>query len=261
MPQALSIDLEPLLEKVLAIALRADQAVMAVYESDFDVQYKADESPLTRADMASHRLIDGALRELEPGFPILSEEASDIDWEERRQWQTFWLVDPLDGTKDFINRSGEFTVNIALIHNHEPVLGVVTAPALGQAYMAARGVGVFRQDRQGRAPIHCSPLPQVPRVLASKNHLNEATREYISRLGDCEMVQAGSSLKFCRIAEGAADVYPRMGPTSEWDTAAAQAVLEVAGGRVLTLDATPVRYGKENLLNPFFIADGGSNPL
>ena len=259
MPHALPVDLEPLLEKVLAIALRADQAVMAVYESDFEVEYKADESPLTRADMAAHRLIVAALKELEPSFPILSEEASDIDWDVRRHWQTFWLVDPLDGTKDFINRSGEFTVNIALIHDHQPVLGVVTAPAMGQAYLGARGVGAFRQDRQGRTAIRCSPLPRVPRVLASKNHLNGETRDFIARLGECEMVQAGSSLKFCRIAEGAADIYPRMGPTSEWDTGAAQAVLEVAGGRVLTLEGAPLQYGKENLLNPYFIADGGSN--
>lgn len=255
MSEMLSADLEDLLEEVLNIALDADKAVMTVYQGEFDVEYKSDESPLTRADMAAHQIIKAGLESLDMQFPVLSEEDADIDWEIRRQWQTFWLVDPLDGTKDFINRSGEFTVNIALIHDNEPVLGVVSAPAVGQAYLAAKGVGAFRQDGQGnRQQIECSPLHQPPRILASKNHLNEGTRDFIDRLGDSELVQAGSSLKFCRIAEGAADIYPRLGPTCEWDTAAAQCVLEAAGGRVETVEGELLRYGKEEYLNPFFIA-------
>ena len=246
--------LKDLMEQVLEIALTADKAVMAVYETDFSIEYKDDSSPLTRADMTAHKIITEALERLEPRFPILSEESNEIPWSTRKRWETFWLVDPLDGTKDFVNRSGEFTVNIALIDKGEPVLGVVTAPALNQAYMGVKGGGSFRQTKASRTVIQCSSLHNPPRVLASKNHLNQATRRFINRMGDCKMVQAGSSLKFCRIAEGAADIYPRMGPTSEWDTAAAHCVLEAAGGRIQTLAGKRLTYGKQDVLNPPFIA-------
>lgn len=254
MPDLSTSQLNDLMESALEIAFVADKAVMTVYETDFNVAYKDDNSPLTRADMAAHKIITQALEKLEPGFPILSEESNDIPWSTRQHWETFWLVDPLDGTKDFINRSGEFTVNIALIHHGQPILSVVTAPALDLAYMGAIGIGAFCETNGRRKPIRCSALHKPPRILASKNHLDQATRDFIDRIGDYEMVQAGSSLKFCRIAEGQADIYPRMSPTSEWDTAAAQCVLEAAGGQVQTLNGGKLIYGKENVLNPHFIA-------
>lgn len=254
MPELSTSQLSDLMEAALEIAFKADKAVMKVYETDFNVEYKDDSSPLTRADMAAHKIITEALEDLEPSFPILSEESNDIPWSTRQQWDTFWLVDPLDGTKDFVNRNGEFTVNIALIHRGQPILGVVTAPALNLAYMGAVGIGAFCQTNGRRKSIQCSTLHKPPRILASKNHLNQATRDFIDSIGDSEMVQAGSSLKFCRIAEGQADIYPRMGPTSEWDTAAAQCILEAAGGQVQTLSGEKLSYGKKDILNPLFIA-------
>ena len=168
-----------------------------------------------------------------------------------------WVVDPIDGTKEFTQRSGEFTVNIALIENGEPVLGVVTAPALEEAFWGAKGEGASKRDAHGETrSIRTAEPGKVKRVVASKNHLNEGTREFIEKLGEHELVQAGSSLKFCRIAEGGADVYPRLGPTCEWDTAAAHAVLVAAGGKVETLEGKPLHYGKEDVLNPWFVAYG-----
>jgi len=244
-----------LLPDVLRIAEEASQQVMAIYMSDMTVTYKEDDSPLTAADMASHHVIMRRLRELTPDIPVLSEESAKIAWSDRRHWRTFWLVDPIDGTKDFLQRTGEFTVNIALVHDRRPELGVVTTPALKEAYWGARGAGAWKRGRSGQVRrLNVVVPPPVKRVVASKNHLNDETRAFIEKLGEHELVQAGSSLKFCRIAEGRADIYPRLGPTCEWDTGAAQAVLEAAGGKVTTLDGEPLRYGKEDVLNPYFIA-------
>lgn len=249
-----------ILPDVIHIADEAGERVLHIYQSDFEVQFKEDKSPITAADVASHDVIVRGLRALTPDTPILSEEGATIPWEERQHWNTFWLIDPIDGTREFTQRSGEFTVNIALIENGEPVLGVVTAPALKEAFWGMKGEGAYKRDRTGKVHRMAGAEPHaVKRVVASKNHLNEGTREFIETLGEHELVQAGSSLKFCRIAEGRADVYPRLGSTCEWDTAAAHAVLVAAGGRVETLAGVPLTYGKEDLLNPFFIAHGRSS--
>ena len=246
-----------ILPDVIRIADQASERVLHIYHSDFKVDYKADQSPITAADLASHEVIVRGLRSLTPDTPILSEEGGLIPWEERQHWHRFWLIDPIDGTRDFTQRTGEFTVNIALIEDGVPVLGVVTAPALKEAFWGARGEGAHKRDRTGKVlPMCVADGKHTKRIVASKNHLNAETRAFIEQLGEHELVQAGSSLKFCRIAEGRADLYPRLGPTCEWDTGAAHAVLAAAGGTVETLGGEPLRYGKEDLLNPHFIASG-----
>lgn len=246
-----------MLPDVIKIADEASEKVLQIYQSDFKVNYKADHSPITAADIASHDIIVKGLRNISRDIPILSEEGAEIPWEERKTWRRFWLIDPIDGTKDFTQRTGEFTVNIAMIEEGEPVMGVVTAPALKEAFWGIKGEGAHMRDRMGRVHrIRVVEPKDKLRVVASKNHLNEETRAFIATLGAHETVQAGSSLKFCRIAEGHADIYPRMGPTSEWDTAAAHAVLLAAGGKVQTPEGQPLVYGKENILNPNFIAAG-----
>ena len=246
-----------ILPDVIKIADEASEKVLHIYQSDFKVSYKEDRSPITAADIASHDIIVKGLRNISRDIPILSEEGAEIPWEERKKWRRFWLIDPIDGTKDFTQRTGEFTVNIAMIEDGEPVMGVVTAPALKEAFWGIRGEGAHMRDRTGRVHrIRVAEPKETLRVVASKNHLNEETRAFIEALGSHETVQAGSSLKFCRIAEGHADIYPRMAPTSEWDTAAAHAVLVAAGGKVQTPEGQPLVYGKENILNPNFIAAG-----
>jgi 3'(2'), 5'-bisphosphate nucleotidase len=246
-----------ILPDVIKIADEASEKVLHIYQSDFKVNYKEDHSPITAADIASHDIIVKGLRQISRDIPILSEEGAEIPWEERKKWRRFWLIDPIDGTKDFTQRTGEFTVNIAMIEDGEPVMGVVTAPALKEAFWGIKGEGAHIRDRTGRVHrIRVAEPKDTLRVVASKNHLNDETRAFIETLGAHETVQAGSSLKFCRIAEGHADIYPRMGPTSEWDTAAAHAVLVAAGGKVQTPEGQPLVYGKENILNPNFIAAG-----
>ena len=248
---------QSLLDQVLEIADTASRKVMEICQTDFQVQTKDDNSPITEADIASHHVIVDGLTALTPDIPILSEESANAPWEERKTWTRFWLVDPIDGTKDFTNRTGEFTVNIALIENGEPVMGVVTAPALGDAYWGIKGQGAWKREADGSTRrLAVENPPQAIRAVASKNHMNEDTRHFIEQLGEHQLVQAGSSLKFCRIAEGQADIYPRLGPTCEWDTGAAHAVLVAAGGKVTQLDGTPLAYGKEEVLNPYFVASG-----
>jgi len=246
-----------ILPDVLKIADLAGEKVLEIYRTDFTVNFKADESPITAADLASHKVIVEGLRRLTPDIPLLSEEGADIPWEERSQWRQFWLIDPIDGTKEFTRRTDEFTVNIALIEDGVPVLGVVTAPALNEAYWGAKGEGAYKRDSAGGIQRITVAEPKgAVRVVASKSHLNDDTRAFIENFESHELVQAGSSLKFCRIAEGSADVYPRLGPTCEWDTGAAHAVLTAAGGKVETLDGEPLKYGKEDVLNPYFVASG-----
>ncbi|MBW8310846.1 MAG: 3'(2'),5'-bisphosphate nucleotidase CysQ [Rhizobium sp.] len=248
-------------EACIGLALEAGAAILAVYAQDFSVETKHDDSPLTQADLASHRIIVAGLHALAPDIPVLSEEDARIAWETRRQWPRHWLVDPLDGTREFVKKNGEFTVNIALIEDGRPVLGVVYAPVFDYLLHAERGVGAFL--RQGGEDISLStrrPATAPLRVAASRSHLDPRTAAALERMGDTERHGLGSSLKFCRIAEGRIDVYPRFGPTSEWDTAAAQCVLEAAGGAVLRLDGTPLDYNrKENILNPDFIALGDAD--
>ena len=241
------------------IARAAGRKILEIYGQDFEVTQKADQSPLTQADLASHRLIRDELAKLTPGIPLLSEESADIDFEIRSSWPEYWLVDPLDGTKEFVNRNGEFTVNIALIRNHDPLLGVVHVPVTGVTYAGVVGTGATRQEAAGPAvPIHVQvPSAEPVRVVGSRSHANPRLAQYLEPLGDYEMVSMGSSLKFCLLAEGKADLYPRLGPTSEWDTAAAHAVVLSSGGHIVTLDNRPLQYNcKPSLLNPEFVVYG-----
>jgi len=248
----------PFMDKVLEIAQEAGNAILSVYTTDFTVDTKSDDSPLTQADLAAHRIIVDGLRALDDAIPILSEEGTDAEHQDRRSWSRFWLVDPLDGTKEFINRNGEFTVNIALIEDGAPVLGVVHAPALGTSYLAAKDIGAFREDANARRPIHTRQAPETPSFVVSRSHRDDALAKLLERLPTHEAVSTGSSLKFCLVAEGTADLYPRTGPTSEWDTGAGQCVAEVAGARVATLpDMQPMRYNqRDTLLNPGFVVIG-----
>lgn len=247
------------LEAVVRLAKQAGEAILAIYDSAFTVQHKADRSPLTAADLASHECILRGLREIEPKYPVLSEESGAVPFTQRVNWEWYWLVDPLDGTKEFVKRNGEFTVNIALIHGYQPVLGVVHAPVLGLTYFAAECCGAFRQrDEQAPERIHVRPEALVrPVVVGSRSHSDKGMEKYLARLGDHELRPMGSSLKFCLVAEGEADLYPRLGLTSEWDTAAAQCVVSEAGGSVVDLEGKPLRYNlKDSLLNPYFLVFG-----
>ncbi len=252
----LRADIKKLREPVTMIARRAGDAILEIYRSmDPGVTYKDDDSPLTSADLAAHELIVNSLAELTPGIPVLSEESADIPFAVRSGWKTHWLVDPLDGTREFLARNGEFTVNIALIHEHTAVLGVVGVPALGAVYTGSPGVGADRRSgADAPVAIHVQTTASKPvRVVGSRSHRGETLDAYLAALGAHTLVPVGSALKFCIVAEGGADVYPRLGLTSEWDTAAAQAVVTAAGGHVVTLDGQPLRYNtKESLLNPYF---------
>ena len=250
----------PLLEQVGVLARQAGEAILAIYREDFDVELKADHSPLTAADLAAQQVIAAGLAQLDPVWPIVSEEASQQSWEQRRGWSRYWLVDPLDGTREFVKRNGEFTVNIALIDEHRPVLGVVLAPVTGELFAAAHGHGAWWQAEAAGdwERISTRALAQPPLVAGSRSHGGAQEQALHRMLGEGYLLQPlGSSLKFCLIARGAADVYLRRGPTCEWDTAAAQCVLEQAGGLLLDLHGEPLRYNRgESLLNPEFIAVG-----
>jgi 3'(2'), 5'-bisphosphate nucleotidase len=247
----------PLLrDAAIALAKRAGAAIMEVYVGNIEVTAKSDTSPLTLADLRAHELITVGLNQLTPSWPVLSEESSAVAFVERATWRTYWLVDPLDGTKEFVSRNGEFTVNIALIHDHVAVLGVVFVPVREVTYSGASGLAAYRQHGMlSPEQIQVAELAASPvRVVGSRSHRGEALDDYLARLGPYTMVSMGSAVKFCVVAEGEADLYPRLGPTSEWDTAAAQAVVEAAGGVVCRLDGERLRYNtKESLLNPSFL--------
>jgi 3'(2'), 5'-bisphosphate nucleotidase len=253
-----SRDLDGLARAACAIAERAAAAILDVYESDFAVEHKDDRSPLTAADLAAHHVIVDGLHALTPDVPVLSEESSDIPWSERRAWSRYWLVDPLDGTREFIKRNGEFTVNIALIDDHRPVLGVVQVPVVGDLACAWEGGGAWLSVRGEKARHLGTRRRASPLVVAgSRSHGSEHETQLLARLGPCAKLPLGSSLKFIRIAAAEADLYLRLGPTSEWDTAAGQCVLEQAGGAVLDFAGEPFRYNtRESLLNPDFFAVG-----
>ena len=251
-----------LLEAVLGLSREAGDAILRVYGRSGAVAAtsKADDSPLTEADLAAHRVLSAGLAALPGGIPVVSEE-DEGSLAHRLPSGEFWLIDPLDGTKEFIARNGEFTVNVALVLDGEPVFGVVHAPVIDESFVGARGMGAFRERRGVREVIRVAERGSGPlRVVASRSHMTDATRDYLARLGPHTLVQAGSSLKFCRVAEGAADAYPRIGPTAEWDTAAAQAVLEAAGGVVHDLHAQPLRYGKPVNRNEGFVASAWPLP-
>ena len=252
-------------------AIAAGKEILKIYESgDFEVQLKGDDSPLTKADLASHHKI---ISFLEPtGIPVLSEEGKAIPYQERKNWKQLWIVDPIDGTKEFIKRNGEFTVNIALIENQIPVMGVIFAPALGDLYFSEQSLGAFKiavnlgtfnldKDLEKARKLPLDRKDKTFTIVASRSHMSPETEEYVQDMkekhGDINLISRGSSLKLCMVAEGQADCYPRFAPTMEWDTAAPQAVVEAAGGRVLVLEGrAPLRYAKPGFENPGFVCEG-----
>lgn len=255
-----------LLSQIVSIAEEAGNVIMDVYQRDFEVQLKADRSPLTEADAASHRLIISRLRQLTPDIPVLSEESKGITLSERRGWSRLWLVDPLDGTKEFIKRNGDFTVNIALIEHGQPVLGVVHIPVAQLSYAAAHSEGAYKLNAQTWTPIKANAsCGETLQIVASRSHAGAETDAFIRAVQQdypAEVVSRGSALKLCLVAEGRADLYPRFGPTMEWDTAAAHCVVSQAGGHVTTLSGEALSYNKENLLNPYFmVASPGTQEL
>ncbi|MBN2669214.1 MAG: 3'(2'),5'-bisphosphate nucleotidase CysQ [Bacteroidales bacterium] len=259
------MDINTLTQIAYKASVDAGQAIMNIYLSnDFGVEKKSDESPLTKADLAAHQTIIKYLEST--NIPILSEEAANISFQDRKQWNRFWLVDPLDGTKEFIKKNDEFTVNIALIENHRPIIGIVYLPVFKSVYIGAQGLGSFHSEycpenvSEIMTKVNQLPkaLPSIYTVVGSRSHMNEATQEYFQTLekmyGKIDIISTGSSLKLCMVAEGKAHEYPRFGPTMEWDTAAGDAVAYFSGAKVTKDDGiTPLNYNKENLLNPFFI--------
>ena len=246
-------------EKVCTVARDAGAAIMEIYAGEFNVELKGDDSPLTCADRASHEVIMAGLQQAYPEIPILSEEGTAIPYSERCHWSRFWLVDPLDGTKEFIKRNGEFTVNIALIEDGRVVAGVVYVPEQEKTYYGILGAGCWLQETTGAArPIRVRQADHAAglTVVMSRSHPSPELAGYLQNITVAEALPVGSSLKLCVVAEGKADLYPRLGPTMEWDTAAGHAVVEASGGTVTQVDGSPLLYNKENLLNPFFIVKG-----
>jgi len=254
------LDTRRLLDAACEIAREAGRAILEVYgRTEFAVSRKSDDSPLTEADQVAHGIISRALVKVDARLPVLSEESLPADHAERRKWRRYWLVDPLDGTKEFLKRNGEFTVNIALVDEHRAVLGAVHAPVLDRMYSGCVTLGAWRSDSGEPArPIAVrESAPSPLRVVGSRSHPTPELAAYLAGLPRYDITDMGSSLKICLVAEGAADIYPRLGPTSEWDTAAAQAILESAGGRMIDLAGRPLRYNsKDDLLNPHFLAFG-----
>jgi len=241
------------IEDIKHIALNAGKLIMEIYKKDFTIEYKDDKSPLTEADTKSNELICNTLEKMYPAIPILSEENKEVSYEIRKDWEYYWCIDPIDGTKEFIKKNGEFTVNIALIYKNIPVLGVVYAPALELMYYSKKGCGAFKNDI--RLPIKREDNKFI--IVASKSHMSNETQQFVDDIKTDkvkELVSMGSSLKLCLIAEGKADIYPRLAPTMEWDTAAAHAIVLESGKKVLQYDENKgVIYNKKNLLNPFFV--------
>ena len=255
--------------EVINIALKAGNAVIQIYNKDFTVEYKDDKSPLTEADKTAHKIIVDGLLKIST-FPILSEEGKDIPYDERKNWEYYWLIDPIDGTKEFIKKNGEFTINIALIHKDTPVLGVVFAPAINELYFAKKGEGAFKVIMNDELLIMNEKVLQKAQklplciqnstltIVASKSHLNQETQDFIDNLTsnteNSTFISKGSSLKLLMVAEGSADIYPRLAPTMEWDTAAADAIVRESGKMTLEIkNSKPLKYNKKDLLNPWFV--------
>jgi len=245
------------IQDIVAIAKEAGNAIMQVYKQDFEVEYKQDSSPLTLADKKANNIIEDGLNQLSVNFPILSEEGKEIPYKDRKHWEYFWLIDPLDGTKEFVKKNGEFTVNIALIHKDTPVLGVVYAPALDMCYWAKQGEGAFKDGQ--RLPLKTEDQRNTYKIVASRSHMSYETQAFIDAIDtekEKELISIGSSLKICLVAEGEADIYPRLGPTMEWDTGAAHAIIHESG-RYLQQYKSSIysthKYNKKNLLNQWFV--------
>ncbi|MFQ5543334.1 MAG: 3'(2'),5'-bisphosphate nucleotidase CysQ [Nitrospiria bacterium] len=248
-----------ILPKIILLAEKAGKAIMEVYgDQDFGVTLKADHSPLTRADLAAHRIILSDLQNLTPDIPAISEESEEISYEKRRTWPVYWLIDPLDGTKEFIKRNTGFSVNIAMIREGKPVLGVVHAPALGITFYAVDQSGAFKKvTGQGPIPIHASDYREDKlKVVTSQSHIGGTLERFLETMENYEVLRAGSSIKLCMVAEGSAHLYPRFGKTMEWDTAAAHCIVKEAGGSVTDMQGYPLHYNKTDLENPEFLVRG-----
>ena len=252
------------IQDIVTIAKEAGDAIIQIYKQDFKVEYKQDSSPLTLADKNANDIIEDGLNQLSVNFPILSEEGDDIPYESRKHWEYFWLIDPLDGTKEFVKKNGEFTVNIALIYKDTPVLGVVYAPALNVCYWAKQDEGAFKDGQE--LPLKAPNQRNTYKIVASRSHMSDETQAFIDAIDtdkEKELISIGSSLKICLVAEGEADIYPRLGPTMEWDTGAAHAVVREADKEIYSYEQlevnnyTCIKYNKENLLNQWFIVDRG----
>jgi len=243
------------IEDIKDIAIKAGSAIMEIYQKDFVVEYKNDKSPLTEADIVSNSIICSSLKRKYPDIPTLSEENKEVSYNIRKKWNYYWCIDPIDGTKEFIKKNGEFTVNIALIYKNRPVLGVVYAPVLNDIYYSKQGFGAYKNSK--KLPLKTNKTPKERLiVVASKSHLSKETQEFIDTLNTkkIEQISKGSSLKLCMVAEGVADIYPRLAPTMEWDTASAHAIVLEAGKEVIRyIDNKSIVYNKENLLNPWFV--------
>jgi len=253
------LDLENLCHKVVHIARLAGVKILEIYNSEYTIEHKKDNTPLTTADLAADKIICDALKALTPDIPILSEESTHIPFATRKQWTRYWLIDPLDGTREFIKRNGEFTVNIALIENHQSILGVINAPVLDTDYYAWRGGKSYKKAPSSETQlINVRPANKANLVIAgSRSHISDKLKAYLSKLGDVELLSVGSSLKSCMVAEGSVDLYPRLGLTSEWDTAAAHCIIEEAGGYITQTDGSALLYNtKDCLLNPEFFVFG-----
>lgn len=254
---------DALRDGVIALARAAAYEILQVYNGNFSVQHKEDDSPLTAADLAAHRCIVAGLAALTPDIPVLSEESKGVDIAQRKQWHTFWLVDPLDGTREFVKCNGEFTVNIALVEDGVATFGVIQQPVTDMVWHGVPGQGAFRRENGVDAAIHCTqPAASPLRIAASRSHRDHRTEQLLAAIADADVQGYGSALKFCKLAEGAIDLYPRYHPTSEWDTAAGQAIVEAAGGVLLDLQRRPFRYNQRaTLLNGDFIAAGDASLL
>ncbi len=262
----MSDNFKKLMPHVIQIAFSAGEAILKIYQQDsYKIQTKEDASPLTQADILAHHIIEEGLAKLTPEIPIISEEGSTPTYQERQAWPLFWLVDPLDGTKEFIAHTNDFSVNIALIQNHEPILGVIVSPCQRTVYYASLNSGAFFQDSKGniKSLMTRKWLPNHSLTIAvSRRHNSDRIAEIMSDMGEYSVLTLGSSIKFCAIAEQRADLYPRLGPTSEWDTAAGQCILTEAGGAVVDLKGVALRYNtKEDMLNPGFLATGDLESL
>ncbi len=243
------------LKEIVDIAIDAGKSIMKIYNKDFTIEYKNDKSPLTEADLKANEIICSSLKKLYPNIPIMSEENNQTKYEIRKKWEYYWCIDPIDGTKEFIKKNDEFTVNIALIYKNTPVLGVVYAPAIDEIYKAKKGEGAFKNSK--KLPLHVNTKPEEKlSVVASKSHLSQETQEFIDTLetNKVEQISKGSSLKLCMVAEGVADIYPRLAPTMEWDTAAADAIVRESGKMTFQFEKNiPMIYNKRDLLNPWFL--------
>ena len=259
----ISLDQEHI-KKLIKISKNAGDAIMDIYESEFDVNFKSDKSPLTKADILSNKIICESLKKITPDVPILSEESSNIPYHERSKWNQYWLIDPLDGTKEFIKKNGEFTTNIALIYKNRPIFGMIHVPASNEIFWGSKEMGSYHINGSSLSNKKKISVSQKTtgnlRIVSSRSHPSGDLKKLLDKLENFELVSIGSSLKFCLIAKGEADCYPRFGPTSEWDSAAGEAILEAAGGSVVKLNGETLKYNlKKDFINPSFFAISHKN--